>query len=89
MFFYVKRFCPIIRAANNNQEKFTILHVPHIRFHNHNPGKHNLSVIFFLAIATEFFSPLCEGGPRDPLVGTCQKLAVKCFTLSSQDTRDE
>ena len=22
-FFFVKRFCPIIRAANNNQEKFT------------------------------------------------------------------
>ena len=32
VFFYVKRFCPIIRAANNNQEKFTILHVPHIGF---------------------------------------------------------
>ena len=30
--FYVKRFWPIIRVANNNQEKFTILHVPHIGF---------------------------------------------------------
>ena len=32
VFFYVKGFCPILRAANNSQEKFTILHVPHIGF---------------------------------------------------------
>ena len=30
--FCVKRFWPITRVENNNQEKFTILHVPHIGF---------------------------------------------------------
>ena len=32
MFFGVKRFQPIIRVENNSQEKFAILHVPHIEF---------------------------------------------------------
>ena len=31
-FFGVKRFQPIIRVANNGQEKFTILCVPHVGF---------------------------------------------------------
>ena len=31
-FFCVKRFWPITRVENNSQEKFTILHVPHIGF---------------------------------------------------------
>ena len=31
-FFCVKRFWPITRIENNSQEKFTILHVPHIGF---------------------------------------------------------
>ena len=31
-FFAVKRFQPIIRVANNGQEKFTILCVPHVDF---------------------------------------------------------
>ena len=30
--FGVKRFWPITRVENNSQEKFTILHVPHIGF---------------------------------------------------------
>ena len=30
--FCVKRFWPITRVENNSQEKFTILHVPHIGF---------------------------------------------------------
>ena len=29
-FFFDKRFGPILRVANNSQEKFTILHVPDI-----------------------------------------------------------
>ena len=28
--FCVKRFCPIMRLANNSQEELTILNVPHI-----------------------------------------------------------
>ena len=32
VFFCVKRFWPITRVENNSQEKFTILHVPHIGF---------------------------------------------------------
>ena len=32
MFFCVKRFWPITRVENNSQEKFTILHVPHMGF---------------------------------------------------------
>ena len=28
----VKRFRPIIRVANNSQEKFTVLHAPHVGF---------------------------------------------------------
>ena len=32
VFFRVKRFQPIIRVENNNQKRFTILHVPHIGF---------------------------------------------------------
>ena len=32
VFFCVKRFWPIIKVGNNSQEKFTILHVPHIGF---------------------------------------------------------
>ena len=32
VFFCVKRFWPIINVGNNSQEKFTILHVPHIGF---------------------------------------------------------
>ena len=31
-FSFVKRFWPIIRVANKSQEKFTILHVPHVGF---------------------------------------------------------
>ena len=31
-FLCVKRFRPIIKVENNSQEKFTILHVPHIGF---------------------------------------------------------
>ena len=30
--FGVKRFRPVIGVANNSQEKFTILHVPHAGF---------------------------------------------------------
>ena len=32
VYFCVKRFWPTIRVANNSQEKFIILHVPHIGF---------------------------------------------------------
>ena len=32
LLYYPKRFQPIIRVVNNSQEKFTILHVPHIGF---------------------------------------------------------
>ena len=32
VFFCVQRFWPIINVGNNSQEKFTILHVPHIGF---------------------------------------------------------
>ena len=28
----VKRFRPILRVGNNSQEKFAILHIPHIGF---------------------------------------------------------
>ena len=31
-FFCVKGFQPIVRVENNSQEKFTVLHVPHIGF---------------------------------------------------------
>ena len=31
-FFFVKRFCSIIRVASNSQEKFTVLQFSHIGF---------------------------------------------------------